>query len=67
MEPQYSLMALPGEKALDYVNLRSFVRGATNSAGQQQKQELTAFMAARPDGSLVSYLIGPTTFPRRAR
>jgi uncharacterized membrane protein (UPF0182 family) len=44
-------MTLPGEDKLEYVSLRTFVPVSQDNA----KQELTGFMAAKPDGSLVVY------------
>ncbi|MEA3216902.1 MAG: uncharacterized protein QOJ19_3058, partial [Acidimicrobiia bacterium] len=49
--PLYTLMTLPGEDKLEYVSLRTFVPVSQDNA----KQELTGFMAAKPDGSLVVY------------
>jgi uncharacterized membrane protein (UPF0182 family) len=55
--PLYTLMTLPGgdpnapNPALDYVALRTFVPVSQDNA----KQELTGFMAAKPNGSLVVY------------
>ncbi|MPY92939.1 MAG: hypothetical protein GEV08_07690 [Acidimicrobiia bacterium] len=51
IRPQYLEMALPGEDEADFLNVRSFVPISEDD----QKRELTAFMAARPDGSLVVY------------
>ena len=49
--PQYVLMTLPGESQTDYVNFRSFVPVSEDDA----KEELTGFMAAKPNGALAVY------------
>lgn len=48
---QYVEMALPGEAQGEFVALRTFVPVSEDD----QKRELTAFMAGRPDGSLIVY------------
>jgi uncharacterized membrane protein (UPF0182 family) len=57
--PQYVLMTLPGEDQEQYVSIRSFVPVSEDD----QKEELTGFMAAKPDGSLVVYNIPTPDVP----
>ena len=57
--PQYVLMTMPEEDQQDYVNLRSFVPVSQDD----EKEELTGWMAARPDGSMVVYNVPSQDVP----
>jgi len=57
--PQYQLVRLPGEDELSFSLLRPFVPVSERGA----REEMTAFMAAKPDGSLVVYRLQSTDAP----
>jgi len=57
--PQYLLMTLPDEEKQDYLNIRSFVPVSQDD----EKEELTGWMAARPDGSMVVYNVPTQDVP----
>ncbi len=57
--PQYQLTKLPGEDALTFALTRPFVPISERGA----REEMTAFMAAKPDGSLVVYRLGVSDAP----
>jgi uncharacterized membrane protein (UPF0182 family) len=57
--PQYQLTQLPGEDELSFVLTRPFVPISERGA----REEMTAFMAAKPDGSLVVYRLGVADAP----
>ena len=57
--PQYVLMTMPEEDQQDYVNLRSFVPVSQDD----EKEELTGWMAGTPDGSMVVYNVPTQDVP----
>ncbi|MDH4147998.1 MAG: UPF0182 family protein, partial [Acidimicrobiia bacterium] len=59
ISPEYVLMTLPGEPEPEYVSIRSFVPVSQND----EKRELTAFMVAKTDGSLLNYTISSADVP----
>lgn len=60
MEPQYQLMTLPGRSNPDFVVLREFV---PISDREGLREDMTSFMAAEPNGNLVSYRITSPNVP----
>jgi uncharacterized membrane protein (UPF0182 family) len=63
VDPYHTLLQLPGETKLDFVNLRSFVNIDSNDA----RKELSAFMVAKADpdsyGELIVYSMDNNNVP----
>ncbi|MCH7789367.1 MAG: UPF0182 family protein [Acidobacteria bacterium] len=63
VDPYHTLLQLPGETDLDFVNLRSFVNIDSNDS----RKELSAFMVARADpdsyGELIVYSMDDDNVP----
>ncbi|MEZ5233394.1 MAG: UPF0182 family protein [Acidimicrobiales bacterium] len=55
VDPQYQLLALPDEQDLSFVLTRPFV--PISDRQLERRETLTAFMAAKPDGSLSVYRV----------
>ncbi len=58
-DPTYLLTRLPGEKDESFVMLRPFTPSSTQGGNNQ----LTAFMTAKPDGTLESFEMPPDALP----
>ena len=67
IRPFYQLLQLPGEDDLDFVIFRSFVPISGAGDDEDERKELTAFMAAKSDideyGELVVYTVPGTSIP----
>ena len=67
IRPFYQLLQLPGEDDLDFVIFRSFVPVSGAGDDEDERKELTAFMAAKSDideyGELVVYTVPGTSIP----
>ena len=67
IRPFYQLLQLPGENDLDFVIFRSFVPVSGAGDDEDERKELTAFIAAKGDideyGELVVYTVPGTSIP----
>ena len=67
IRPFYQLLQLPGEDDLDFVIFRPFVPISGAGDDEDERKELTAFMAAKSDidnyGELVVYTVPGTSIP----
>ena len=73
IRPFYQLLQLPGEDDLDFVIFRTFVPVSGSGDDEDERKELTAFMAAKSDvaedgslgeyGQLVVYTVPGTSIP----
>ena len=67
IRPFYQLLQLPGEDDLDFVIFRPFVPVSGAGDDEDERKELTAFMAAKSDideyGELVVYTVPGTSIP----
>ena len=67
IRPFYQLLQLPGEEDLDFVIFRPFVPISGAGDDEDERKELTAFMAAKGDideyGELVVYTVPGTSIP----
>ncbi len=67
IRPFYQLLQLPDENDLDFVIFRSFVPISGSGDDEDERKELTAFMAAKSDideyGQLVVYTVPDTSIP----
>ncbi|WP_420639688.1 UPF0182 family protein [Candidatus Poriferisocius sp.] len=67
IRPFYQLLQLPGEDDLDFVIFRTFVPVSGAGDEEDERKELTAFIAAKSDideyGELVVYTVPGTSIP----
>ncbi len=67
IRPFYQLLQLPGEDDLDFVIFRTFVPVSGAGDDEDERKELTAFIAAKGDideyGELVVYTVPGTSIP----
>jgi len=67
IRPFYQLLQLPGEDDLDFVIFRTFVPVSGAGDDEDERKELTAFIAAKSDideyGELVVYTVPDTSIP----